>query len=53
MAFSFKLWRSVTIIILGLIHEQFLQTNLFLSPIYEVFTKIVALMNVFFSRIYS
>ena len=36
--------------ILGLIHEPFLQTNLFLSPTYEDFTKIVAVMNFFLSR---
>ena len=33
---------------MGLIHEPFLQTNLFLSPTYEDFTKIVAFMNFFF-----
>ncbi|OON98809.1 MAG: hypothetical protein ATN35_03450 [Epulopiscium sp. Nele67-Bin004] len=38
---------------MGLIHEPFLRTNLFLSPTYEDFTKIVAFMNVFLSRICS
>ena len=37
----------------GLIHEPFLRTNLFLSPTYEDFTKIVAFMNFFLSRIFS
>ena len=38
---------------MGLIHESFLRTNLFLSPTYEDFTKIVAFMNFFLSRIFS
>ena len=36
---------------MGLIHEPFLRTDLFLSPTYEDFTKIVAFMNFFLSRI--
>ena len=38
---------------LGLIHEPFLRKNVFLSPTYEDFTKIVAFMNFFLSRIFS
>ena len=38
---------------LGLIHEPFLRTNLFLSPTYEDFTKIVAFMIFFLIQDFS
>ena len=50
---SFVFSDQSMLLTLGLIHEPFLRTNLFLSPTYEVFTKIVAFMNVFLSRICS
>ncbi len=39
--------------LLGLIHQQFLRINLFLSLTYAFFTKIVAFINVFSPRICS